>query len=125
MRLFSRYPFGTNLMRHLLAGLLVLVACPCFALDRLPLASLEKGDEFIVETEDATLTFTLIDPHRGECWLHGQRVFLLGSTQGRQDGFLLVDMGIAKKGFKLEVEHRGQRFFTTSVKKITRPVKDA
>lgn len=107
-------------MRYLWMLVFALAATPVCAEEVLSLAELRQGETLVVESERGTLTFTVIDGARGECWLDGQRVRILGATQGRQDGYLLIDMGVAKPGYRLEVELRGRRFLTAPVKRLDR-----
>lgn len=94
---------------------------------------LEVGQRFEIQTEDCLYRGELLDRSTGEARLAvaadgehfgpEQPVFLLGATQGRQDGYLLVLMRQVKAGLKMELgvgdlaeEHRQVTAPVTSIR---------
>jgi hypothetical protein len=71
------------------------------------------GQRFEIQTEDGLYRGQLLDRSTGEVLLAAardgedfgpeRRMFLLGSTQGRQEGYLLVLMHQIKSGLKMEL----------------------
>lgn len=74
---------------------------------------LTLGQRFEIQTEDCLYRGELLDRSTGETRLAAapdgehfgpeRHVFLLGSTQGRQEGYLLVLMRQVQSGLKLEL----------------------
>jgi hypothetical protein len=79
------------------------------------LRSLDVGQHLIVRTESRYFRLTLVDAGTGETraavstdgvkYSRPARVFLLGSTRGRQGGMgeMLVRMGTIKPGWRMEL----------------------
>lgn len=115
------------------AAALAALACAsvCCAREVKSLApqQLAVGQRFEIQTEDRLYRGQLLDRSTGEALVAAaddgehfgpaRRVFLLGATQGRQDGYLVVLMRQIKRGWKMEL---GLDDLAEEHRRVTTPV---
>ena len=121
------------MLRYLACAGLLLVSTSVLAEEATSfcLSDLEVGQEFELQTEDLLYRGAVVNRTSGECrlristgeaWSPPRTVFLIGATQGKQDGLSLIRMGEVVVGRKLELGLDDladkNRALTTKVKSV-------